>query len=477
MRALLVMYTAAFVLLALLFVATGHCQTTILMPAPKIQFFDVNGKPLAGGQVFTYQAGTSIGQATYTDSTGTVVNTNPIVLDSGGFPSSPLGPGNQAGIYFINGASYRICVFNASSVQQYCVDNVKLVNSAQVGGLNTQVQYNCAGAFCGNVGFTFNAGSQTLSVTAINVSGGGTLNGTFAGNPTFSGTVTVTGSLVVSGTFSVTSLASACTPTASVGFIRMCTTDIVAWRNAINTADYTLDEEPSQGAMRVGFIGGIVMTGANGRLRLGGITNAFPMWKPSGTSIQARLADDTAFTNVTAQSLTYDPTGVTISGPCSTGQVLTAASPSSVTCAAAPPGVLLHANTTTIVNATVGNSNTIVFSRAVTMPLTGCPCRVFASYDLRWTTGGSGVQSADVFDGTNTWAGSVSNETGGVSTIGVGQTGSGFSPVTYANGANVTFTVVAASTVAGSATANGGVGTAQTGTPASQLSLDVFASN
>jgi hypothetical protein len=55
-----------------------------LAPAIKQQFFDNNGAPLAGGKLFTYQAGTSTPQPTYTDSSGAVENTNPVILDSSG---------------------------------------------------------------------------------------------------------------------------------------------------------------------------------------------------------------------------------------------------------------------------------------------------------------------------------------------------------------------------------------------------------
>ena len=49
------------------------------------QFFDNTGKPLAGGKIFTYQAGsTSVLRSTFTTFTGLVANTNPIVLNSSG---------------------------------------------------------------------------------------------------------------------------------------------------------------------------------------------------------------------------------------------------------------------------------------------------------------------------------------------------------------------------------------------------------
>ena len=48
------------------------------------QFFDNNGVPLNGGLIYTYQAGSTTPLATYTDITGSVANTNPIVLNTSG---------------------------------------------------------------------------------------------------------------------------------------------------------------------------------------------------------------------------------------------------------------------------------------------------------------------------------------------------------------------------------------------------------
>jgi len=48
------------------------------------QLFDNNGKPLAGGKLETYEAGTSTPLASYTSSTGVTAHTNPIILDSAG---------------------------------------------------------------------------------------------------------------------------------------------------------------------------------------------------------------------------------------------------------------------------------------------------------------------------------------------------------------------------------------------------------
>jgi hypothetical protein len=48
------------------------------------QFFDNNGVPLSGGKLYSYAAGTTTPQTTYTSVSGATAHTNPIVLDSAG---------------------------------------------------------------------------------------------------------------------------------------------------------------------------------------------------------------------------------------------------------------------------------------------------------------------------------------------------------------------------------------------------------
>jgi hypothetical protein len=48
------------------------------------QFLDNSGNPLTGGQMYTYAAGTTTPQTTYTSSTGVTPNSNPIVMDAAG---------------------------------------------------------------------------------------------------------------------------------------------------------------------------------------------------------------------------------------------------------------------------------------------------------------------------------------------------------------------------------------------------------
>lgn len=59
--------------------------TVGISPPSRQRFFDAVGAPLAGGKVFTYAAGTTTKQNSYTDSTGATPNTNPIILDSDGY--------------------------------------------------------------------------------------------------------------------------------------------------------------------------------------------------------------------------------------------------------------------------------------------------------------------------------------------------------------------------------------------------------
>lgn len=75
---------------------------------------DVSGKPLAGGKLWTYQAGTNTPVASYTDSTGSVPNTNPVILDSSGRASIYLAPG-----------SYKIVLMDKNDVVQWTEDKVK----------------------------------------------------------------------------------------------------------------------------------------------------------------------------------------------------------------------------------------------------------------------------------------------------------------------------------------------------------------
>ena len=54
------------------------------LPNGETQFIDASGNPLAGGYVYHYVPGTSTPKNTYQDQAGTIVNSNPVVLDAAG---------------------------------------------------------------------------------------------------------------------------------------------------------------------------------------------------------------------------------------------------------------------------------------------------------------------------------------------------------------------------------------------------------
>ena len=81
------------------------------------QFFDNNGVPLAGGLIYTYAAGTTTPQATYTTNAGTTAHTNPIVLNSAGRV-----PGGE--IWLVQGQNYKFVLQTSAAVLIATYDNV-----------------------------------------------------------------------------------------------------------------------------------------------------------------------------------------------------------------------------------------------------------------------------------------------------------------------------------------------------------------
>jgi len=84
------------------------------------QFFDNNGVPLAGGLLYTYAAGTTTPQATYTSNLGSIANSNPIVLDASGRVSNE--------IWLISGSTYKFVLQTAAAVQIGSYDNIPGIN-------------------------------------------------------------------------------------------------------------------------------------------------------------------------------------------------------------------------------------------------------------------------------------------------------------------------------------------------------------
>jgi hypothetical protein len=72
--------------------------------------------PLVGGKLFTYAAGTTTPIATYTDHTGSSLNTNPIILDSAG----------QANVWLTDTTTYKYTLTTPTNVPLFTVDYVSV---------------------------------------------------------------------------------------------------------------------------------------------------------------------------------------------------------------------------------------------------------------------------------------------------------------------------------------------------------------
>ena len=80
------------------------------------QFFTTTGLPLNGGYIYTYQAGSTTPLATYTDSTGTISNTDPIILGTDGRPPNE--------IWLNSGYSYKFVLSDSNNVVIQTYDNL-----------------------------------------------------------------------------------------------------------------------------------------------------------------------------------------------------------------------------------------------------------------------------------------------------------------------------------------------------------------
>jgi len=80
------------------------------------QFLTTTGLPLSGGQLYTYQAGSSTPLTTYSDNGGTVPNANPIILGVDGRP--------QTEIWLTQGFNYKFILTDSSNNLIQTYDNL-----------------------------------------------------------------------------------------------------------------------------------------------------------------------------------------------------------------------------------------------------------------------------------------------------------------------------------------------------------------
>ena len=115
------------------------------------QFFDNSGVPLAGGLLYSYEAGTTTPAPTYTTSAGTIANTNPIVLDAAGRPPSEI---------WLGPIAYKLVLKTSASVLLWTMDNIVGLPAARTQAYATAT----AGQTAFTVGFTYTVGNNSLNV-------------------------------------------------------------------------------------------------------------------------------------------------------------------------------------------------------------------------------------------------------------------------------------------------------------------------
>jgi len=120
------------------------------------QFFTNSGVPLSGGKLYTYAAGTTTPQVTYTSLSGNINHTNPIILDSAGRV-----PGGEI---WLNTLPYKFLLKDSNDVLIATYDNI-----SGIGAASSQVQ-NFTGTGSQTV-FTLSAASLGENFTFVYING------------------------------------------------------------------------------------------------------------------------------------------------------------------------------------------------------------------------------------------------------------------------------------------------------------------
>jgi hypothetical protein len=134
------------------------------------QFFTNTGAVLTGGKLYSYAAGTTTPQATYTTIGGNVARTNPIVLDAAGRVSD----GGE--IWLTDGVSYKFVLKDSTDVLIATWDNITGINDFSN---LTPVIYN---ATSNGSAVAFNLASAPTSENTTNVY----INGVYQQKNTYS---------------------------------------------------------------------------------------------------------------------------------------------------------------------------------------------------------------------------------------------------------------------------------------------------
>ena len=107
---------------------------------------DNNGLPLSGGLVYWYIAGTTTPVIVYAESSGSVANTNPVVLNTRGEPTNP--------IWLQTGSVYKAVLNDSLGNLLRTVDNISGVNDTSVPIISEWVLYAGAATYISGTSFS-----------------------------------------------------------------------------------------------------------------------------------------------------------------------------------------------------------------------------------------------------------------------------------------------------------------------------------
>jgi hypothetical protein len=102
------------------------------------QFFDNNGVPLVGGKLYSYAAGTTTPQASYTTAAGTTAHTNPIILNAAGRVAT-------GEIWITAGLAYKFVLYTSTDVLIATWDNITGIGGTGIATNALHVAYDPAG--------------------------------------------------------------------------------------------------------------------------------------------------------------------------------------------------------------------------------------------------------------------------------------------------------------------------------------------
>lgn len=136
------------------------------------QFFNDNGVILSGGKLYSYAAGTTTPQTTYTSASGSTAHTNPIVLNSAGRVAT-------GEIWLTAGENYKFVLYTSNDVLIASWDNITGINGTGITSNAVNVEYDPAGT--GAVATTVQAKlREVVSVMDFGATGDGTTDDTAA---------------------------------------------------------------------------------------------------------------------------------------------------------------------------------------------------------------------------------------------------------------------------------------------------------